>query len=282
MGHEILNKTDLFKRTYLNIRAKFARTYNQRAINVPLINKKILTKKFELYIVHNVQTQCEGFHKMIFKAEKRFTLVERVIEQIREAIIAGKLKPGERLVEKDIADGMQIGRNAVREAFRSLENEGYVTIVPFKGAHVTLQTKEEIKQMFEAMSGLEGMCARLAVQKMIQKDLKKIESLHNDLENHYKNNEPEQYIKTNWAFHVFIQKLAQNDILDQVINGLRQKIFLYREKQLSQPNRFEASINEHRLIIDAFQKKDQNKAELRMRQHLILQGDALMGNPTDG
>ena len=218
---------------------------------------------------------------MIFKAEKRFTLVEVVIERIREAIISGKLKPGERLIEKEIADGMQIGRNAVREAFRYLEKEGFVTIVPFKGAHVTLQSKEEIQQMFEVMGGLEGMCARLAIQKMTQKDFKEIESLHDDLEKHYKHNKPEKYLKTNWVFHSFIQNLAKNNVLDQVINGLRQKIFLYREKQLFQPNRFEASMNEHRLIIDAFQKKDQNKAELRMRQHLIYQGDALIGNATD-
>ena len=219
--------------------------------------------------------------KAIFKAEKRFTLVERVIEQIREAISSGRLKPGDRLVEAEIASSLEIGRNAIREAFRYLENEGFVTIIPFKGAHVTLQSKGEVQQMFEVMSGLEGMCARLATQKMSQKDFKKIESLHADLEKYYKNNEPEKYLKTNWTFHGLIQKLAKNAVLDQVINDLRQKIFLYRAKQLLQPNRFEASINEHRLVLEAFRKKDSNEAELRMRQHLTRQGDALMENNTD-
>lgn len=218
---------------------------------------------------------------MIFKAEKRFTLVERVIEQIRDAIISGKLKPGERLVEKDIAEGMQIGRNAIREAFRYLENEGFVTIIPFKGAHVTLQSKKEIKQMFEVMSGLEGMCARLATEKMTPDGFKKVESLHADLEKYYKKNAPEKYLKTNWIFHGLIQKLAKNDVLDQVVNELRQKIFLYREKQLLQPNRFEASMDEHQLLLEAFRKKDPNEAELRMRQHLIRQGEALMEDDTD-
>jgi len=218
---------------------------------------------------------------MIFKTEKRFTLVERVIEQIREAIISGRLKPGQRLLEKDIADGMQIGRNAVREAFRAMEKEGFVTIIPYKGAHVTLQSKEEIQQMFEVMGGLEGMCARLAIQKMTNTNFKEIESLHRNLEHHFKKNDPEKYLKTNWTFHTFIQKLAKNDVLDQVINGLRQKIFLYRKEQLFLPNRFKASMDEHRLIIKAFLKKDQNKAEQRMRQHLILQGDSLMGHSYD-
>ncbi len=219
--------------------------------------------------------------KTIFKEEKRVTLVDRVIEQVREAITSGRLKPGDRLVEKDIAEGMQIGRNAVREAFRYMEKEGFVTITPYKGAHVTLQSKKEIQQMFEVMGGLEGLCARLATQKMIQEDFKKIEFLHADLEKYYKKNEPEKYLKTNWIFHSLIQKFAKNDVLDQVVNELRQKIFLYRKKQLFQPNRFKASMDEHRLIIKAFQEKDPNKVELRMRQHLIRQGEALMDDDSN-
>jgi len=219
--------------------------------------------------------------KTVFTTEKRFTLVERVIDQIREAIGSGSLEPGDRLVEKDIAEGMQIGRNAVREAFRYLEKEGFVTITPFKGARVTLQSKKKIQQMFEVMSGLEGMCARLAIRKMTQENCEKIESLHADLETYYQKNEPEKYLKTKNAFHDLIQKLAENDVLDQVVNELRQKILLYRRKQLFKPNRFDASMEEHRLIIAAFRKRDPDEAELRMRQHLIRQGESLMEEDTD-
>jgi len=219
--------------------------------------------------------------KAIFTAEKRFTLVERVIDQVREAISSGSLKPGDRLVEKDIAQGMQIGRNAVREAFRYLEKEGFVTITPFKGAHVTLQSKKTIQQMFEVMGGLEGMCARLAIRKMNQRDFKKVASLHADLEIYYKKKETEKYLETNYKFHDLIQKLAQNDVLDQVVNELRQKILLYRRKQLFQPNRFDASMDEHRSIMAAFQKGDPDEVELKMRQHLIRQGESLMEDGTD-
>ena len=114
----------------------------------------------------------------IFKIEKRSTLVGQVANQMRGAIISGKLKPGDRLIETDIANSMQIGRNAVREAIRYLEKEGLVTTAPFKGAHVTIPNIDEICQVYEVMSGLEGMCARLATQKMTDRDLKKIEDLH--------------------------------------------------------------------------------------------------------
>jgi DNA-binding GntR family transcriptional regulator len=211
----------------------------------------------------------------IYKAEKRYTLAERVIEQVRSAIISGKIKPGERLIEKEIADALQIGRNAVREAFRCLEREGYLTITPFKGASVARHDKEQIRQMFEVMSELEGVCARLAINRMTRNDLDRIESLHEALEKHYRNNEPQKYLEINWSLHEFIQKLTKNDVLNKLIDELRLKINLYRKQQLYLPNRFGDSINEHRQIIDAFRKKDANAAEFMMRQHLLKQGTSL-------
>jgi len=212
----------------------------------------------------------------IFKVEKRSILVEQVANQMREAIKSGKLKSGERLIETDIANSMQIGRNAVREAIRYLEKEGLVTTAPFKGAHVTIPNIDEIDQMFEVMSGLEGMCARLAAQKMTNRDLKKIESLHAKLEKHYAKMDPKAYLKTNSIFHEFIQKLSKNKVLNEATNGLRQKILLHRQSQLYQPNRFEASMHEHREILAAFRKKDPELAEKAMKKHLLRQGQALL------
>jgi DNA-binding GntR family transcriptional regulator len=214
--------------------------------------------------------------KPIFKEEKRLTLVEKVANQLREAIKSGRLEPGDRLIETDIANAMKIGRNAVRESIRYLEKEGLITTTPFKGAHVTIPNVDEIDQMFEVMSGLEGMCARLAIEKMTDRDLKKIEALHADLEKHYAEKDPEAYLKTNWALHEFIQELTKNKVLHEVVNTLRHKILLYRQRQLYQPNRFEASIQEHRKILATFRKRDPRLAEKAMKKHLLRQGQALV------
>lgn len=213
--------------------------------------------------------------KAICKLEKRYTLVDSIVKQIRNAITSGKLKPGERLTEKEIADALQIGRNAVREAFRCLEREGYLTITPFKGASVTIHDNEKIRQMFEVMSELEGICARFAVQRMTPDDMRLIESLHATLEKHFENNDPQTYLEVNWELHEFIQSLAKNDVLNNLINGLRQKINLYRKKQIFQPNRFQASMDEHRQVLEAFRKNDAMQAEQLMRQHLLRQGASL-------
>jgi len=211
----------------------------------------------------------------VFKAEKRHTLAEQIIAQIRNAIVSGELKPGMRLTEKEVAESLAIGRNAVREAFRCLETEGYLTITPFKGASVSVPSNDQIEQMFVAMSELEGVCARLAVQRMMAEDLDQIEALHVKLEQLYQANEHQTYLEVNWELHEFIQNLAGNETLKKFIDESRIKLSIYRRKQLYQPNRFHASLLEHRKILQAFRSKDSNAAEQSMREHLLCQGKAL-------
>ena len=84
----------------------------------------------------------------IFKKEERLTLVERVANQIREAIRSGKLQPGDRLIETDLANDMQISRHPIREAIRYLEKEGLVTNTPFKGAQVTKFSEQDLEEFY--------------------------------------------------------------------------------------------------------------------------------------
>jgi DNA-binding GntR family transcriptional regulator len=112
---------------------------------------------------------------------------------------------------------------------------------------------------------------------MNEKDLRKIVSLHEELEEYYRNRDHEAYLKKNHVFHVFVQELAGNKVLNGVIDGLRQKILLYRQKQLYQPERFDQSVQEHRDLLQAFRKKDPDLAELLMKQHLLMQCKALVG-----
>ncbi|OQX66125.1 MAG: hypothetical protein B5M55_01060, partial [Desulfococcus sp. 4484_242] len=86
----------------------------------------------------------------------------------------------------------------------------------------------------------------------------------------------EAYLKTNHTFHVFIQELTGNRVLNDVINGLRQKILLYRQRQLYQPERFDQSIQEHRNLLGAFRTRDPESAESLMKHHLLMQRKALV------
>jgi DNA-binding GntR family transcriptional regulator len=186
------------------------------------------------------------------------------------------LKKGDRIVEKEICDLLGISRTPLREALRVLSTEGLIVIIPNKGAHIAEPSMGEIRQMFEVMAILEGACARVAAGKMTDAQFKRIEKLHEKLEQHYQSGNHEQYLKFNHDYHILIQNIAGNKILDEVVNGLRQKVMLYRYRQLYQPDRFDASIKEHRQLFEAFRARDPERAEHLMKEHLMSQCEALV------
>ena len=204
-------------------------------------------------------------------------LHKEVADRIREMIRKGLLKKGDRIVEKHFCEEMGISRTPLREALRILHKEGLVNLAPNKGAYVAEPSIQEIREMFDVMSILEGACAKAATERMTEANLQKIERLHQKLEQHYQMRDHEKYLRVNQRYHSLIQEMTGNKTLNEVINGLRQKILLYRYRQLYQPERFDRSIQEHRAILEAFRRKDPAAAETAMKTHLINQCNALVG-----
>jgi DNA-binding GntR family transcriptional regulator len=203
-------------------------------------------------------------------------LHQKVADRIRELIRKGLLKKGDRIIETELCDSLGISRTPLREALRILSSEGLIDVIPNKGAHVAQPSMRDVREMFEVMSILEGVCARVAAEKMTDGKFAKIEKLHQKLEKHFAEKDAEKYLNANQDYHVLVQEMAGNKVLDEVVNGLRQKILLYRYRQLYQQDRFNDSIKEHRLLLDAFRARDPEAAEHLMKQHLIKQCDALV------
>lgn len=212
----------------------------------------------------------------MYKIEAK-ALHQEVAGQIREMIRNGSLVKGQKIDEKYLCESMGVSRTPVRESLRMLHSEGLVDLIPHKGAYVSQPPVKEIADMFEVMSVLEGTCARLATKKMKDEDFRKIDLLHRELKKQYRNRDHKAYLETNNTYHVFIQELSGNKVLNDVINGLRQKILLYRQRQLYQPERFQQSVKEHRDLLEAFRKRDAALAEKLMKRHLIKQCEALVG-----
>ena len=204
------------------------------------------------------------------------TLHQEVTARIREMIRTGSLVRGQKIDEKHLSELMGVSRTPVREALRVLHSDGLVDLIPHKGAYVTQPSIGEVCDLFEVMSVLEGTCAKLAAPQMTKEDLKKIQTLHRNLEKHFQNKDHEAYLETNHHLHVMIQELSGNKVLNDVLNGLRQKVLLYRHRQLYHKDRFEKSMQEHRLILEALRKGDPSSAEDLMKKHLSNQCDALV------
>lgn len=204
------------------------------------------------------------------------SLHEEVAAQIRQMIRDGLLQRGQKIDETYLGESMGVSRTPVRESLRILQAEGLVELIPHKGSYVSRPHLDEIRDMFEVMGVLEGTCARLATQKMGQKDFNKIEALHRELERHFRERDHEAYLSVNNDLHLLIQDLTGNRILKDVINGLRRKILLYRHRQLYHLDRFDQSMQEHRSILEAFRNRDAYLAENCMKRHLANQCKALL------
>ena len=209
------------------------------------------------------------------KTIQKKTLHEEIANNLREMIMSGELREGDKIKENELCDMMGISKTPLREALRVLSAEGLIRLIPNRGSYVTTPTFEEIKEMFDVMVALEGLCARTAAEKMSDRDFKELEGLHQELEKNYKRKDQKEYIRQNNLYHSYVQKLAGNKTLNQIVNGLRQKILLYRFQSLNLQGRFEQSIEEHRSLLEAFRKRDPKKAESLMKSHLKKQCDAM-------
>jgi len=209
------------------------------------------------------------------KLIKKKTLHEEIVNNLRDMIMTGELQEGDKIKENELCISMGISRTPLREALRVLSAENIIKLVPNKGSYVCKPTIKEIKEMFDVMSVLEGICARTAAEKMRDSDFARLEKLHEKLEGNFQRRDQKNYIKINNLYHTFLQELAGNQTCNQIINGLRQKILLYRFKSLNLPGRFEKSIQEHRELLKTFQERDPEKTEILIKAHLKNQSDAV-------
>jgi DNA-binding GntR family transcriptional regulator len=205
----------------------------------------------------------------IFKAEKRSILVEQVANQIREAIKSGKLKPGDRLIETELANGMQIGRNAIREAIRYLEKEGLVSSTPFKGAHVTKLTEKDLDDLYALRIALEELAIKTLVQNLDNEKIMQLESIVATMrQTANEETNIEHIIDVDLSFHRTICKLCGNRrLLESWLNLSYQiRAFIGLEDHLYGDDTPEKTLETHYPVFEAIKKGDSDLAVTQMNE----------------
>ena len=194
-------------------------------------------------------------------------LRELVFESLREAILVGRLIPGERLMEVQLADEMGVSRTPVREAIRKLELEGFVVMIPRKGAYVAGLTLKDITDLFEVRAALEGMAAGLAAERITEEELEQLErAILEESQTHDDN--ISAYVDQDTVFHEIIYQASRNRQLVQIITHLREQIQRFRMTSLSQPGRAKMYVDEHKKIVEAISGRDIKAANALAREHI--------------
>lgn len=207
---------------------------------------------------------------------KKKTLHIDIADTLRELIITGKLKEGEKVNENELCASMGTSKTPLREALRVLSVEGLIKLVPNRGAYVRKPTLDQIKEMFDVMSVLEGLAAGTAAEKLTDNDLLNLKKIHKKLEESCKRKDQKKYLHYNSQCHALLQEVAGNKTLNQIITILRKQVTLYRSTSLALPGRMADSLEEHAELLKALEKRNPEKAERIMRMHLRNQNIALV------
>ncbi|WP_243370319.1 GntR family transcriptional regulator [Geotalea sp. SG265] len=214
--------------------------------------------------------------------EKHLTLRERILETIRDAIMSGSLKPGEKVAEPELAERFGISRTPIREAFRQLESEGYLTVIPRKGAVVTAFSPRDVEEFYAIKSILEGYAARKACDNLTQKELDKLAAINQKLKQLADAGDIKNFFKVHQDFHDLFIKAANNDKLYEMVNGLMKKFQRLRIASLSKKGRMHVSVEEHEKIIEAFRNKNAGLAEKLVQKNAEYGGIVLIKSGPDG
>lgn len=208
--------------------------------------------------------------------ERHQTLREKILETIRDAILRGVLKPGEKVAEPELAERFGISRTPIREAFRQLESEGYLTVIPRKGAVVTALSERDVKEFYAIKAILEGYAARMATKKLSDKEIDKLETINARLQQLADEGDVKNFYRTHNEFHELFIRAADNHKLLELIQQLVMKFNRPRMASLSLPGRMQISVNEHVKLLEAFKNRNGEQADNLVRKTASLGGQLLI------
>ncbi len=196
------------------------------------------------------------------------SLKDRVYQNINFQIIRGTLKPGTRLPEEELSKAMNISRAPIREAFNRLEKEGFVTIVPRKGAAVSNITAQAIENIFEIRETLESLAVKKSLGEISIEKLEKVgEGFKNFINKPANAENCIQYLALDKKFHDLLSQNCGNKKLVELLANLQEQIQWLRNISLKRTT-FSGSVREHLAIIEALKRNDEKLITKTLLQHI--------------
>ena len=201
-----------------------------------------------------------------------------VFQTLRQAILRGELKPGERLMEIHLAQKLGVSRTPVREAIRKLELEGLVSIIPNKGAYVTGITRKDVEDIYAIRSLLEGLCARWATAHITEKQLDALEENIYLSEFHASKGHAQKLTELDDQFHDILYEACSSKMLEHQLRDFHEYVRRMRKQNLSGSERGLEAVLEHKQIMEAICRKDADRAQELAALHMRNAYDNMIKN----
>ncbi|MGI6110081.1 MAG: GntR family transcriptional regulator [Eubacteriaceae bacterium] len=197
-------------------------------------------------------------------------LREIVFDTIRNAIVRGDLKPGQRLMEVQLAQELGVSRTPVRESIRKLELEGLVKMVARKGAYVTPLTIDDLEEMMEIRRALEALAAELAAKNATDEQIEELKAANQEFEDALRANDEEKIIESDIRFHDVLYDSSGNKKLSQMTNSLREQMQRIRVEYVHKVTDKDPLIGQHESIIEFVEKGIPQAASETAAEHIEI------------
>lgn len=200
-------------------------------------------------------------------------LRDQTRDEIRQRIIDGRLPPGSRIVERELAAELQVSRVPVREALRMLASEGFLAVVPRRGVVVKTLTRRDVEQLFDVRESLEVLATRRATERATPADLERLRGILDRVDQAIAQHDDEAVGRGNEEFHDTIIMLADNELLGTMLEPLQGRLhWLFRQNQDA-----ERLQREHRELYEAMASGNPDRAAARALQHVRENRELALG-----
>jgi len=190
-----------------------------------------------------------GDLKLQMNVDEYLPLRDVVFNTLRQGILTGVLKPGERLMEIHLAERLGVSRTPIREAIRMLELEGLVTMVPRKGAEVAMISKQDLSDVLEVRRVLDALATELASKRISDEEKIKLENAEKEFADATKTMDAIKIAEADVKFHDVILQASKNKRLIQMMNNLAERIYRYRLEYIKDSRNHQRLIEEHSQIV---------------------------------
>lgn len=196
------------------------------------------------------------------------TLLEEIELKIRDAILDGKYRSGERLIEADLIRQFKVSRTIIRETLRNLSVTGLLSYVPKKGHSVKKFSIDDIKYLYDLIEVLEAYACKVATPLLHKKDIDKLKYFNLQMSEAMKEKDYPKYRAFNTDFHGLFVKKSGNGVLQEMIDILRTRIYTYRYLSLMNSDAMSTYLKQHEAIISFANKKNIEKTKSEMKNHI--------------
>jgi DNA-binding GntR family transcriptional regulator len=228
----------------------------------------------ELYPLNDLSHQVTGPLNAEGDAERE-SLHDEVLGRLRDFIVEGHLRPGERVPERRLCESLGVSRTPLREALKVLAAEGLVELLPNRGARIREFTKQDVQDIFEILAALEAAAGRLACSRISDEQVAVIEQLHYEMYGHYMRRELPDYFRLNQAIHERIVAASRNATLQASHRSFtsRMRRLRYSANTIKR-DRWGQAMREHEQMIDALRRRDGQELGSILLEHLLNKGRA--------